>query len=1263
MRQLTISIRLASRTFFSVFRGRFVSSISEVVNFPSLSLSRMTTAVARSFQCTLLLVLACGFQASAQDAKIVEVENIVQTATGADGAWMAAQKDQALSVRDRIRTRQRSRATVRLTSLYTMRLEQLTTIEISPQLLDDSKPKLDLSSGALFIFSREERGEIDIKTPAANGALRGTQLFVDVGADGKSFYQVLEGEVEIANPLGRLLIRAGEAAEAAPGSAPRRTAVLEAKNILQWALYYPAVLDPVEVEAALAGGQGDVRSSTATSALQAYEEGDLLSALKFLPSSGKSAAASKCLDAAILLSVGRVDEARAKLASVPTSHSMRRSIERVIAAVKFEESSSWSLERLTTASEAMAESYYQQSRSNLEAARVAARRATELSPQNGYAWTRLGELEFSFGRSKEAQEALERGLELTPRNAQAHALHGFVLSARSQITAAQEAFRRAVALDGALGNGWLGLGLTKIKQGSLAEGRADLQTAATVEPLMSVFHSYLGKALSVEGRPDDAAKDLTLAKQLDMNDPTPWLYSAIENQLRNRTNKAIEELQKSIELNDNRRVYRSEFLLDQDRAVRGANLARIYLNNGMDAVAVREAARAVDSDYTNASAHLFLANAFNTLRDPKRISLRYETPWFNELLLANLLSPVGGGPLSQYVSQQEYSKLLEADGIGGSLAHEWRENGEIRSAASLFGNYGNLSFGIDYSMRDDHGTRPNNEAALQEIYAQVKWQPTPDDIIYFLGKWARQESGDNFDTFNNQALAQDVFFEEDQRPGLLLAGWNHKWAPGSHTLFLAGRLAAEQRLSDPRTNQLLILRDSNALRPGIIQTVGFFDVFSDPAFTVGLGPDGESLVYSPALLNAIGPYLGSGAVQGVFTAPFTFETYRRFEIYSAEIQHIQQMKKHTLLAGARFQTGEFETQSRMLSFRPNFVGGFATPAVDQVTSVDFQRISLYAYDYFQPVPWLTLIGGVSWDRIEHPDNYRNPPTNSKQVENERFSGKAGFILNPSRWIQMRGAFTQGLGGVTFDESVRLEPVQIAGFNQSYRTIISESIAGSVETPEFQSWGLSLEGYLPTKTWWGITGQVIEQEVDRTVGAFTGYSAGVFPVDPAYFPGSTSQTLSYREQSLQITLNQLIGSQLAFGALYRVTQSELRTTFNDLLEFGAPNAVVQDRATLHEVGLSLNWNSPRGFFARVEANYYAQSLQDDPRGLAPGAVARTGDTFWQFNAFAGYRFRRNMCEVSAGMLNITGQDYSLSPLNPWYDIARDRTFVLRCRFSF
>src|SRR5206468_9066059 len=142
------------------------------------------------------------------------------------------------------------------------------------------------------------------------------------------------------------------------------------------------------------------------------------------------------------------------------------------------------------------------------------------------------------------------------------------------------------------------------------------------------------------------------------------------------------DLESSVRLNDNRALYRSRFLLDEDRAVRGSSLARVYQDAGMNEVAVREAARAVSYDFANYSAHLFLSESYNALRDPTRFNLRYETVWFNELLLANLLAPVGGTPLSQHVSQQEYSRLVVQDRIGLSSSTERRSDGQLLELAS-----------------------------------------------------------------------------------------------------------------------------------------------------------------------------------------------------------------------------------------------------------------------------------------------------------------------------------------------------------------------------------------------------------------------------------------------------------------------------------------------------------------------------------------------------------------------------------------------------
>ena len=236
-------------------------------------------------------------------------------------------------------------------------------------------------------------------------------------------------------------------------------------------------------------------------------------------------------------------------------------------------------------------------------------------------------------------------------------MKGFLLAAEYKFRDAIIAFNKAIAIDPALGNAWLGRGLCKRRAGVSPASReranrdeagetpalrsswlSDLLTAAALEPRRSLYRSYAGKAFSDIGDSRLAGKELDYAKKLDPNDPTPWLYSALENYQQNRDNEAVRDLERSIDLNDNRAVYRSRLLLDQDHATRSASLAKIYQNAGLDDVALREAAKAVSYDYANYSAHQFLAESYNALRDPTRFNLRYETVWFNELLLANILS-------------------------------------------------------------------------------------------------------------------------------------------------------------------------------------------------------------------------------------------------------------------------------------------------------------------------------------------------------------------------------------------------------------------------------------------------------------------------------------------------------------------------------------------------------------------------------------------------------------------------------------------------
>jgi tetratricopeptide (TPR) repeat protein len=139
----------------------------------------------------------------------------------------------------------------------------------------------------------------------------------------------------------------------------------------------------------------------------------------------------------------------------------------------------------------------------------------------------------------------------------------------------KEAFQKAIELDQADSLPRLGLGLAKIRKGDLEEGRGEIEIASSLDPNNSLIRSYLGKAYYDEKKDKLASNQLAMAKELDSSDPTPYFYDAIRKQSMNQPVEALYDLQKSIELNDHRAVYRSKLLLDSDLAARSASLVNL----------------------------------------------------------------------------------------------------------------------------------------------------------------------------------------------------------------------------------------------------------------------------------------------------------------------------------------------------------------------------------------------------------------------------------------------------------------------------------------------------------------------------------------------------------------------------------------------------------------------------------------------------------------------------------------------------------------
>lgn len=1130
------------------------------------------------------------------EAVILSVANIVEIASPGAG-WQQATQGQPVLFNYQIRTGRDSRAGLRLHGGTELQLGAESVLEILPPPAG-AQAGFDLKGGVARLFSRLKSGTVFFRGLFIHGGIKGTEVVLGVGGN---IFEVFseDGEVELWRATDNFAtnITSGNGLRFAATGNP---IVISAANMVQWWLYYPAVLDLNDIALA------EAEAAAIRESLDRYREGNVLAALRAYPVDRTPASGGERIYfAALLLSAGSVARAENLIQTLPMDASVARALRRLADAVNRRPARDSSTP--ASASEWLAASYYEQSsfsRDSLARALVAAREAVRLSPRFGFALSRVAELEFSHGRSETALSMLERSLSGSPSNATAHALEGFVLSARNRPREALAAFERAIALDGAFGHAWLGQGLCRIRLGDAARGQADLQTAVAHEANRSLLRSYLGKAFDNAGLNRLARLELQRARHLDTNDPTPWLYLGLLDQEENRLNAAVEDLERSLDLNDQRRVYRSQLLLDQDRAVRGALLAGVYRDSGLAALSVREASKSVDADYANYSAHYFLSDSYDALRDPKRINLRHETAWFSERLVADLLAPVGGANLSRQISEQEYSRLFEADRLGLSLATEVTSEGDYRLAGSQFGSVQRSGYSLDVDYRHLDGTRPNNDSTTFESYLRFKHQVTPDDLIYFFAKYGRLDAGDTRQLYDPDDAHPNYDFHETIEP-LLLAGYRHEWSPNVHTLFLGGRLADEQKLTDSPVGRMA--------------------------------------------LDFAAPRNAAGQIQALrANLIFTDLDYRmNFEIWSFELNQIAQTERQIVVAGVRFQDG-------VISAKNQFSGGTALPATPVTISGpngesqegDFVRASPYAYYTLKPWEQWLFTAGLTFDYLESPDNFRDAPVLAGESSQTKLSPKAAVTWTPSKPVTLRAVYSQSLGGVSYDESVRLEPTQLAGFNQAFRSIISESLVGSVAAPHYETWGLGFDWNPRSGTWLSVQGERLGTEVRRDVGVFDASLTSIVS------PRLLRERLDYLEHSVVATFNQLLGEQWSAGLEYRFIHSDLEGEHPDVAPAVYADIDLDQTANLHQMGAQLRYFHPAGFFARTEGIWWVQNSSDLPDESVP-----------QWNLAAGWRFRHNRALVTAGILNLLDRDYRLNPLTPHVDLPRDITFYLKLSVNF
>ncbi len=1131
--------------------------------------------------------------ASAAEAflsRLVEFTGEVELQRAGTDCWLPAQTNTVLNAGDRLRTGPAARATLQLSDLSVLRIDRSSLLQLQSPSQDTARKRFRLQSGRLFFLNRERPADIEFETPLATGAIRGTEFVLRAeGEAGASELALLDGAVSLDTGRETADLDPGEQARITPDRHLTKVRTVLAANLVQWCLHYPAVLDPDDLS--LAPAERDRLAP----GLAAYRAGNLAAALAALPvESADDSGDVRTARTAVLLAAGDVGAVEERIGSQSLSEPLMRAFREVLAAVRFEPLKE--LPEPVTRSGWLARSYYLQSRSDLTGALAAVRRAGT-SPA---AVIRLAELELAFDHRGPAADALRSALAAVPEHPVALTVRGYLRLRNRESGLALTDFDRALSVDGGLGDAWLGRALSLGELGRSAEARSALQLAAAMEPQRAILRSQLAKGWSEAGEAGRAEKDLRLAKSLDPADPTPWLYGGLHAAQFNRFNRSVRELGRSVELNDRRSVFRSQQLLDQDRAVRSANLAIAYEAVGLAEVAERTAARALADDYSNFSAHLFRARSLQRQEDPAGVNLRYETARQSELLVANLLAPPGAGNLSLQLPQQDRLRWFGPAPVAASGYAEYRSGGDWNSAASVFGQVDGLGYALDSQFRTRNGDHPNGDFERLEFSAQAKQQLGADDSLYVQAGWMDSDAGDAA-AYRDPATASPTLRVTERQEPTLHLGWHHEWAPGSHTLFLASRLADEFALTDA-DHPLLFLR-------------------RDPAGTVTDVDFGS--VRRPLSL----------------TSDYT--------LHSAELQQIHETAHQTWVIGGRFQDGSAKTASRLDNPLP--------PALaDQRVAPGFSRLNGYLYHHWRPMTSLRFTAGLSYDRLDFPRNADVAPVSAGETDRDLVAPKLGFLWSPLANTHLRAAWTRSLGGLYFDQSIRLEPAQVAGFNQALRSLIPEGVAGLVPGTEFETLGVGLDQSFRNGTYLGVEAERLRSDGNREVGAVS----NSLPVPLADTVDSTAQSLAFEERSVALYATQLLGDDWSVGARYRVSEAELTGRFPGLPAGANGLAALEqnETATLHQVGLFARFNHASGLFAQWESTWFRQ----DVPGLTPPAA---DEAFWQHSIFAGYRLPRRAAEFRVGILNLTDRDYRLDPLNLLTPLPRERTVFASVRLNF
>ncbi len=860
--------------------------------------------------------------------------------------------------------------------------------------VEQEKP-LSLLGGVLHLFSRDTNKIRRVTTPEVSAAIRGTEFVIE-STNGETEISVLSGAVQVSNSAGDVRVGRGERALTKRGEAPRKELLIRPKDKVQWAMTFPTLLTDhpfssvsfkdAEWKDLLHGvlpsrmkaGSDEERTTAAMQPLILGRYGEAEKEIQQLPAGPER----EYLQAVLEINTGDTERAAERLSSL--AHSPDAALRDaavaqlgLLAVLSGDQKNTETLAALLSDADGPIQSlflsYRAQERGALEEALEAINAAAALET-NPTLLARKGELLLGLGRHRDAYDVLHKAYLLLPSDPYVVSTLGFAYLTLYELEKAERTFLSALSEDHGYATAHFGLGLTRIQQGSLAAGREELEKAAALQPARSLYRSYLGKAFFEEEREELAGEEYELAISLDQQDPTPLLYRSFLHLSRNRPVHALKDIERSIELNDARMVYRSRSLLDKDIAVRSTSLAEVYRQLGFGEVSRIEAIKSLQQDYSNYSAHRLLADSLE--------GAFFADARFTENIIAELLAPVSFNTFdnvegfSTDASFNDYAALFnrpEHRTNIGALATNIDDLYE--AAVEQTGSTGQFGYLAGYETSYGRGEKSGGDyLRFHDFNLATQYQIDVDNRVVLRTGYTRFE-----DVYEEEGFSQDDFE--------VSLGSHHKLSPSSTVL----------------TRFELFDRSLDTFEDDIVEELGQAFIFM-----------GERSPLEDATLF------------------FNQRTDEDVLNLRGNLQYIFDHEWVDVVAGAQYLNSDeeaFEDSSgtkEIADLTDDFP--FA-----RVTSADTSLDSYSAYTYatFHPLEQFDFQLGLSYTGIELPQYDVLAPFVDGKRDDEKLSPKAGFTIYPSEDTTIRGAYFQTLGASTVSDIGTLEPTLVGSFNQVY----------------------------------------------------------------------------------------------------------------------------------------------------------------------------------------------------------------------------------------